>query len=82
MLASVYERGPKEIAATIDVLLEHEHLILQDADLVAAALAQFRKRPTVDFSDCLVLELARRTGNLPLGTFDRNLGKLDGTERL
>jgi hypothetical protein len=29
-----------------------------------------------------MLEVARRAGHLPLGTFDRNLAKLDGTRRL
>jgi predicted nucleic acid-binding protein len=36
----------------------------------------------VDFSDCLILETARRAGQLPLATFDRALAKLDGVERL
>jgi predicted nucleic acid-binding protein len=36
----------------------------------------------VSFSDCLVLEVARKSGHLPLGTFDRELGKLDGAQRL
>ncbi len=36
----------------------------------------------LDFYDCLVLEIARRAGHLPLGTFDRNLARLDGTHRL
>ena len=49
---------------------------------VAGALGQFRKRPAVGFSDCLMLEIARKSGQLPLGTFDRNLGKLDGAQRL
>jgi len=39
-------------------------------------------RSAPDFSDCLVLEIARKAGNLPLGTFDRTLGKIDGAERL
>jgi len=34
------------------------------------------------FSDCLVLEIARKAGYLPLGTFDRDLGKLDGAARI
>jgi predicted nucleic acid-binding protein len=34
------------------------------------------------FSDCLVLETARKAGHLPLGTFDRDLAKLDGAVRL
>ena len=48
---------------------------LQDPAAVTAALAQFRKKPSLGFSDCLVLEVARRAGHLPLGTFDSDLGK-------
>jgi hypothetical protein len=47
-----------------------------------AALAHYLERPAIGFSDCLVLEIARQAGHLPLGTFDRNLSKLDGAERL
>ena len=43
---------------------------------------QFRRRPTVSFSDCLILEIARKVGHLPLGTFDRPLSRLDGAEGL
>jgi len=57
-------------------------LTLQDADAVALALDHFRSRPSLGFSDCLVLEIARKAGHLPLGTFDRNFAKLDGTQRL
>jgi predicted nucleic acid-binding protein len=49
---------------------------------VTSALEQFKKRPTLGFSDCLVLETARKAGHLPLGTFDRDLAKLDGGVRL
>jgi predicted nucleic acid-binding protein len=48
----------------------------------AAALAHFRRSPSLGFSDCLALEIARKSGHLPLGTFDRDLAKLDGGERL
>jgi predicted nucleic acid-binding protein len=34
------------------------------------------------FSDCLILEVARAAGHLPMGTFDRDLGKLSGAQRL
>jgi len=34
------------------------------------------------FSDCLLLELARKAGHLPLGTFDRDLSKLAGARKL
>jgi predicted nucleic-acid-binding protein len=82
VLSAVYDLDAAEIAIAIEMLLSHKDLTLQDSDAVAAALEHFRKKPSLGFSDCLVLELARRAGNLPLGTFDRDLGKLDGAQRL
>jgi predicted nucleic acid-binding protein len=64
------------------MLLNHQHLTLQDSEAVAAAVEGFRRRPAVGFSDCLILEVARKAGHVPLGTFDRDLGKLDGAEKL
>lgn len=64
------------------MLLQHRDLTVQDADVVAAALEQFRTRPALGFSDCLILEVARKAGHLPLGTFDKDLGKLEGAEKL
>jgi hypothetical protein len=57
-------------------------LTLQDSDVVAAALTLFRSEPVLGFSDCLILQLARKAGHLPLGTFDRNIGKIDGAQKL
>lgn len=82
VLASVYERGPEAVAEAVEMLLSHEHLTVQDAEAVAAAVAQFRQHPKVGFSDCLILEVARKAGHTPLATFDRNLGKVDGAQRL
>ena len=82
VLTSVYDRRPEEIATAIEMLLNHEHLTLQDPEAVAAAVASFRKRPALGFSDCLVLEVARKAGHLPLGTFDRDFSRLAGVERL
>ena len=82
VLESVYGRTAAQIAATIERLLEHESLMLQDAHVVSRALAQFRARPRLGFSDCLMLEVARQTGHLPIGTFDRDLGRLEGAERI
>jgi predicted nucleic acid-binding protein len=53
-----------------------------DGEVVAAALGRVRRRPSIGFSDCLLLEVARKAGHLPLGTFDRDLGKLDGAQSL
>jgi predicted nucleic-acid-binding protein len=82
VLDAVYDRSASEIATAIDLLLNHRELTLQEPDVVAAALENFRARSAVGFSDCLLLEVARRAGHLPLGTFDRTLGKLEGAERL
>ena len=82
VLASVYERDANTIATAVEMLLSHEHLTVQDTEVVVAAVAQFREQPRVGFSDCLMVEIARKAGHLPLGTFDRNLSKLDGAQRL
>lgn len=82
VLESVYRRRRDEIAAAVATLLDHATLVLQDPVVVEVALARFRARTKVGFSDCLVLETARAAGHLPLGTFDRALGALDGAERL
>ena len=82
VLDAVYERTPEQIATAADMLLNHEQISIQDADVVSAAIESFRKRPSLGFSDCLALEIARKVGHLPLGTFDRELAKLDDALRL
>jgi predicted nucleic-acid-binding protein len=82
VLASVYDKQPPAIAKAIEMLLEHQQLTIQDADAVSAAVAQYRRRPKVGFSDCLLVEIARKAGHGPLGTFDRDLGRIDGAKRL
>ena len=82
VLESFYELKPAAIATALEMLLNHEHLTLQDADAVSAALKQFRDRPSLGFTDCLMVEVARKSGHLPLGTFDRGLARLDGTQKL
>ena len=82
VLTTVYERDAVKIGASVEQLLNHKDLILQDREVVAAALEIFRSRPALGFTDCVLLEVARRVGHLPLGTFDRNLSKIDGAEKL
>jgi predicted nucleic-acid-binding protein len=82
VLDSVYDLTRDKITIAVEMLLNHRDLTLQDAEVVAAALDHYRGRSMVDFSDCLALEIARKAGHLPLGTFDRHLSKLDDAERL
>lgn len=82
VLDSVYELNSKDLAKAIEMLLDHRDLVLQDAETVAGALELFRAKPALGFSDCLMIQSARKAGHLPLGTFDRNLAKVDGTQKL
>ena len=82
VLDSVYDRTPEQIAKAMGMLLDHKQLTIQDQDAVEAALEKFRKNKGISFSDLLILEIARKNGHLPLGSFDRELAKLDGIQRL
>jgi predicted nucleic-acid-binding protein len=82
VLDSVYDRTPEQIAKAIEMLLDHKQLIIQDQDAVEAALEKLRKNKGMSFSDLLILEIARKNGHLPLGTFDRGLAQLEDVQRL
>src|SRR5438067_6828628 len=69
VLDAAYERSAGQLAAAVDMLLNHKDLTVQDAEVVASALKHFKRRPALGFSDCLMLEIARKAGHLPLGTF-------------
>lgn len=82
VLSTVYELSSKDLATAIEMLLNHRDLALQDRETVVGALELFRARPALGFSDCLMLQMARKAGHLPLGTFDRNLAKAEGGQKL
>jgi predicted nucleic-acid-binding protein len=82
VLRAAYDLEHDQIATAVEMMLNHKDLTLQDAEVVSAALEQYRQRLSLGFSDCLVLEVARKAGHVPLGTFDKELGKLHGADRL
>jgi len=82
VLSTVYDLSSTDLATAIEMLLNHRDLVLQDPEVVARSLELFRARPALGFSDCLMLQLARKAGHHPLGTFDRNPSKIEGTQRL
>jgi predicted nucleic-acid-binding protein len=82
VLEAVYGRTPADIITVVEMLLNHQTLTIQDSDVVSSALDHFRKRPALGFSDCMLMEIARKAGHLPLGTFDRSLSKLPDAEEI
>ena len=82
VLDGSYERSPDEIADAIERLLGNVALTVEEPRVGAAATNSFRRTRGVSFSDCLILETARKAGHVPLGTFDRKLARLDDTIRL
>jgi predicted nucleic-acid-binding protein len=82
VLQATYGFDDGELATALEMLLNHRGLSVQDADVALSALTLFKKRPALGFADCMILETARKAGHLPLGTFDRELGKIDGARRL
>jgi len=82
VLSAVYHHPPAAIVSAVEILLNHAHLTLQDADVVASALERYRRHSRVSFFDHLILESARKAGHLPVGTFDRRFAKLDGAQKI
>ena len=82
VLSAVYGRSAAELTAALEMLLDHRSLAVQDPDAVTEALNLYRAKPSLGFSDCLILQLARKAGHLPVGTFDRALAKVPGTHKL
>jgi predicted nucleic-acid-binding protein len=82
VLGSVFELSKRQLVRAIHAMLSHERLVFEDPELIAAALQIYESRGGVGFSDCLLLEIARKHGHEPLGTFDRQLAKLNGAARI
>lgn len=80
VLESLYKKTRVDIGNVIERLIDHESLIVQDADVVTLALEEFRRTRKVEFADCLILAIARKHGHAPLGTFDVRLGRLNNVE--
>jgi predicted nucleic-acid-binding protein len=82
ILDSVYGLSREKLTIAVEMLLNHRQLTLQDSDVVTEALENYRRRTAVDFSDCLVLGIAKKAGHIPIGTFDRDFAKMEGVQRL
>lgn len=79
VLERAYGLGRPAIAKVVGLLLEHESLVLEQPEVVTDALTEFEAAHGVGFADCLILACARASGHVPLGTFDKRLGRLRDT---
>ena len=73
VLESVYEYSREQIAAAIDTLLRMVRVLTEDADLVRAALATYRRG--ADFADALIAGVNTENGCSRTATFDRTAAK-------
>lgn len=76
VLTSAYSLDKGQVATAVRMLLEHDLLVVQEADVVKAALEVFQQQSGAGFVACLIVEIARKAGHQPLGTFDRSMSKL------
>ena len=78
VLDSAYGLSDDRIATALGMLIEHDRLVLQDRGVVRAALAEFTRGAKAGFADCLIVEIARKAGHQPVGTFDKSMSRIDG----
>ena len=82
VLESVYGLDRAQIATVVTMLVEHDRVTLQDEDVIRSAHSAFERNRSVDFTDCLVVEAARKAGHLPVGTFDKAMSRIEGGQGL
>lgn len=80
VLESVYECARPQLTQALARIIDNRDLALEDPAVVRAALALYQDRGKVTFEDCLILEVARKAGHLPLATFDKALGRVEGAQ--
>ena len=82
VLESVYGLDRAQIATVVTMLVEHDRVTLQDEDVIRSAHSAFERNRSVGFTDCLVVEAARKAGHRPVGTFDKAMSRIEGGQGL
>ena len=70
-----------QVATVVGMLSERGRLTLQDEDVIRGAHAAFERTRSSGFTDCLIVEAARKAGNLPVGAFDRTMSRIEAGMR-
>ncbi|HEY4942011.1 MAG TPA: type II toxin-antitoxin system VapC family toxin [Rhizomicrobium sp.] len=79
VLEANYGYGRDAIAAAVAQLLETDDIMIENRDIVHAALRNYAKH-AVGFADLLISSINRAAGCTATTTFDRKAAKLDGFE--
>lgn len=82
VLDSVYDCGKPQLIEALKRIIDNKELALEEPTVVRSALARYQSKGKIHFEDCMILEIARKAGHLPLATFDKALGKSDGAQTL
>jgi predicted nucleic-acid-binding protein len=77
VLSRGYKYPRSEVASIVGQLLATEELLLEDQQLVEAAVWRYRAT-NIEFPDALIAAVNRDRGCEATATFDRKAGKLDG----
>jgi predicted nucleic-acid-binding protein len=81
VLMSRYGLNKERTCKVVQALLETKELNIQAPAILEAALKTWEKSKA-DFADCFILETVIDASEIPLGTFDTTLGKLEGCKQL
>ena len=81
VLMSRYSLDKERTCRVVEALLETRELNIQAPTILEAALKTWKKSKA-DFADCFILETVIDASEIPLGTFDTTLGKLEGCKQL
>ncbi len=82
VLESIYDCGMPQLVEALARIIDNRELFLEEPAVVRAALLLYQSQGKVPFEDCMILEIARKAGHLPLATFDKALGKSEGAHIL
>jgi predicted nucleic-acid-binding protein len=81
VLESLYRFSKLETIQTLDTLLRSKELIVERAEIVGQALANFKTSHS-DFADCLIERTGHAAGCRHTVTFDRRAASAAGTKLL
>jgi predicted nucleic-acid-binding protein len=80
VLESGYQLAKADLISVLEHLEANQAFVQEEAERCQRALALFRGTGA-DYADCLIL-VGCQARDLPLHTFDKRLGKLDGAMRV